>query len=132
MYIINHMFPDLNQFVALRVLQCWCLTYVLNSHRMSEWFDLLEISKYHIVISNSFNRKFFLICKSTKRLLTCGIFISSINTISRFPIGGPYSSLVLFSTFASKFLWTFIEVVRDEKFMLRTSCCDASKLLKKL
>ena len=32
------------------------------------------------------------------------------------PGGGPYVSLVLFSTLASKFLWTSMEVVREEKF----------------
>lgn len=40
----------------------------------------------------------------------------------RFPDGGPYVSLVRFSTFASKFRWTSMDVVRLEKFMFNSSC----------
>mmetsp|Transcript_24010 Transcript_24010/g.78157 ORF Transcript_24010/g.78157 Transcript_24010/m.78157 type:complete len:343 (+) Transcript_24010:668-1696(+) len=43
---------------------------------------------------------------------------SSIKTRRRFPIGGPYVSLVRFSTEASSERCTSIEVVRDEKLML--------------
>ena len=49
---------------------------------------------------------------------TCGMFMSSMNTINRLPGGGPNVSLVLFSTLASKLRWTSILVVRDEKLML--------------
>lgn len=35
-------------------------------------------------------------------------------------MGGPYVSLVRFSTFASKFLWISIEVVREEKLAINT------------
>lgn len=35
-------------------------------------------------------------------------------------MGGPYVSLVRFSTFASKFLWISIDVVREEKLTINT------------
>ena len=38
------------------------------------------------------------------------------------PGGGPYVSFILFSTLASRFLWTFIEVVREEKFTFSNIC----------
>ena len=53
---------------------------------------------------------------------TCGMFISSMKTIRRLPGGGPYVSLVRFSTFASKLRCTSSDVVRLEKFMFSSSC----------
>ena len=53
---------------------------------------------------------------------TCGMFMSSMKTMSRLPGGGPYVSLVRFSTLASKFLCTSRDVVRLEKLMLKSSC----------
>lgn len=57
------------------------------------------------------------------------MFISSINTKIRFPGGGPYTSLVHFSTLLSIYLCTSIEDVREEKFMLITILVSVSKLL---
>lgn len=51
---------------------------------------------------------------------TLGMFMSSMNTSRRFPMGGPYVSLVRFSTLASKFLWMSMDVVREEKLTINT------------
>ncbi len=53
-----------------------------------------------------------------KSILTLGMLRSSINTRSLLPIGGPYVSLVLFSTLASRVLCRSIDVVLDEKLMI--------------
>lgn len=53
---------------------------------------------------------------------TFGMFMSSMNTSRRLPMGGPYVSLVRFSTFVSKFLWMSREVVREEKLTVSTIC----------
>jgi hypothetical protein len=42
-----------------------------------------------------------------------------MKTSNLFPTGGPYVSLVLFSTLASRFLCRSIEVVLDDKLMTR-------------
>ena len=47
------------------------------------------------------------------------MFRSSMKTSSLFPTGGPYVSLVLFSTLASRFLCRSMEVVLDDKLMTR-------------
>lgn len=51
---------------------------------------------------------------------TFGMFMSSMNTSRRLPMGGPYVSLVRFSTFVSKFLWISRDVVREEKLTVST------------
>ena len=48
--------------------------------------------------------------------------MSSMKTMRRFPGGGPYVSLVLFSTLASKLRCTSREVVLLEKFMFSSNC----------
>jgi hypothetical protein len=48
--------------------------------------------------------------------------MSSMKISNLLPGGGPYVSLVLFSTFASKFLCTSTAIVLEEKFTFSSNC----------
>lgn len=54
---------------------------------------------------------------SATRVLIPHIMVTMLS-----PGGGPYVSFILFSTLASRFLWTSIEVVREEKFTFSNIC----------
>ena len=62
---------------------------------------------------------------------TWGMFMSSIKTTRRFPGGGPNVSLVRFSTFASRVLWTSIEEVREEKLIFSSRFLSGDKSRRK-
>ena len=50
------------------------------------------------------------------------VLIPHITVTMLSPGGGPYVSFILFSTLALRFLWTSIEVVREEKFTFSNIC----------
>ena len=50
------------------------------------------------------------------------VLIPHITVTMLSPGGGPYVSFILFSTLASRFLWTSIEVVHEEKFTFSNIC----------